>query len=52
MCQKESGGAIVAAKEAHSTQRGQQPRMHGPGYLVHYRSKLKKLPTNNTPLRN
>src|SRR6218665_88547 len=31
MCQKESWGAIVAPKEAHSTQRGQPPRMHGPG---------------------
>ena len=28
MCQKESWGAIVATKEAHSTQRDQQP-MHG-----------------------
>src|SRR6218665_825975 len=31
MCQKESWGAFVATKEAHSTQRGQPPRMHGPG---------------------
>jgi len=31
MCQKESWGAIVAPKEAHSTQRGQPRRMHGPG---------------------
>ena len=31
MCQKESWGAIVATREAHSTQRGQPPRMHGPG---------------------
>src|SRR6218665_4213747 len=31
MSQKESWGAIVATKEAHSTQRGQPPRMHGPG---------------------
>src|SRR6218665_2473418 len=33
MCQKESWGAIVARlapKEAHSTQRDQPPRMHGP----------------------
>src|SRR6218665_417010 len=29
MCQKESWGAIVATKEAHSTQKGQPPRMHG-----------------------
>jgi len=32
MCQKEFLGAIVAPKEAHSTQRGQPPRMHGPGW--------------------
>src|SRR6218665_1645210 len=31
MCQKESWGAIVATKEAHSTQWDQPPRMHGPG---------------------
>src|SRR6218665_1939851 len=31
MCQKETWGAIVAPKEAHSTQRGQPSRMHGPG---------------------
>jgi len=31
MGQKESWVAIVAPKKAHSTQRGQPPRMHGPG---------------------
>jgi len=31
MCQKQSWVAIVAPKEGHSTQRGQAPRMHGPG---------------------
>src|SRR6218665_107827 len=31
MCQKESWGAIFATTEAHSTQRDQPPRMHGPG---------------------
>src|SRR6218665_3070628 len=32
MCQKEPWGAIFfATKEAHSTQRGQPRRMHGPG---------------------
>src|SRR6218665_1645821 len=30
MCQKESWGAIFATTEAHSTQRDQPPRMHGP----------------------
>jgi len=33
MCQKEYWGAIVATKGAHSTQRGQPPRMHGPGHI-------------------
>src|SRR6218665_3900375 len=31
MCQKDSWGAIVAPKEAHSTQRDLPPRMHGSG---------------------
>ena len=31
MCQKESWEAIFATEEAHSTQRGQPPRIHGPG---------------------
>ena len=31
MCLKESWGGIFVTKEAHSTQRGQPPRMHGPG---------------------
>jgi len=31
MYQKESWGAIVAPKEAHSIQRGQPMRMHGLG---------------------
>ena len=30
MCRKESWGASAAPKKTHSTQRGQQPRMHGP----------------------
>jgi len=30
MCQKESWGAIVVPKEAHSTQSGQPPRTQGP----------------------
>src|SRR6218665_1756927 len=32
MSQKESWGAMVATKEAHSTQMGQPRRMHGPGW--------------------
>src|SRR6218665_2925913 len=39
MCQKETWGAIVAPEEAHSTQRGQPPRMHGPG-LWKYEQKV------------
>src|SRR6218665_926509 len=31
MCQKESWEAIFTTTEAHSTQRDQPPRMHGPG---------------------
>src|SRR6218665_1729629 len=42
MCQKESWGAIVAPKEAHSTQRGQSPRMHGPG-LWRYEQKQQRV---------
>ena len=42
MCQKESWGAIVATKEAHSTQRGQPPRMHGPG-LWRYKQKEQRV---------
>src|SRR6218665_3114831 len=42
MCQKESWEAIVAPKEAHSTQRGQPPRMHGPG-LWRYEQKEQRV---------
>src|SRR6218665_3371098 len=35
MCQKESWGAIFATTEAHSTQRDQPPRMHGPGLWMY-----------------
>src|SRR6218665_156776 len=34
MCQKESWEAVFATTEAHSTQRDQPPRMHGPGLKV------------------
>src|SRR6218665_2969971 len=37
MCQKESWGAIFATTEAHSTQRDQPPRMHGPGLWMYER---------------
>src|SRR6218665_440272 len=43
MCQKETWGAIVAPKEAHSTQRGQPPRMQGPG-LWRYEQKATFVP--------
>src|SRR6218665_1728827 len=42
MCQKESWGAIVATKEVHSTQKGQPPRMHGPG-LWRYEQKEQRV---------
>ena len=42
MCQKESWGAIFATKEAHSTQKGQPPRMHGPG-LWRYEQKEQRV---------
>src|SRR6218665_2301989 len=41
MCQKETWGAIVAPKEAHSTQRGQPPRMHGPGLWKYEQKEVK-----------
>src|SRR6218665_1567387 len=42
MCLKESWGAILATKEAHSTQRGQPPRMHRPG-LWRYEQKEQRV---------
>ena|SRR6218665_521100 len=42
MCQKEFWGAIFATKKAHSTQRGQPPRMHGPG-LWRYEQKEQRV---------
>src|SRR6218665_2650948 len=42
MCQKESWGTIFATEEAHSTQRGQPPRMHGPG-LWRYKQKEQRV---------
>src|SRR6218665_468571 len=44
MCQKESWGAIFATMEAHSTQMGQPPRMHGPG-LWRYEQKEQRVTT-------
>src|SRR6218665_2115036 len=46
MCQKESWGAIFATTEAHSTQRDQPPRMHGPGLWM-YEQKVQRV----TPVR-
>src|SRR6218665_1562287 len=42
MCQKESWEAIFATTEAHSTQRDQPPRMHGPG-LWRYEQKEQRV---------
>src|SRR6218665_2322548 len=42
MRQKESWGAIFATEETHSTQRGQPPRMHGPG-LWRYEQKEQRV---------
>jgi len=42
MCRKESRGAIAVTKEAHSTQWGQPPRMHGPD-LWKYRQKEQRV---------
>src|SRR6218665_1385732 len=44
MCKKESWGAIFATKEAHSTQRGQPPRMHGPGLWRHEQKEQRVTP--------
>src|SRR6218665_2753781 len=44
MCQKESWGAIFATTEAHSTQRGQPPRMHGPGLWMHEQKEQRVTP--------
>src|SRR6218665_2261684 len=48
MCRKESWGANVVPKDAHSTQRGQPPRMHGPGL---WRYKQKEERVTPVPLR-
>src|SRR6218665_1617076 len=44
MCQKESWGAIVATRKAHSTQRGYPPRKHGPGMWRHEQKKQRVTP--------
>src|SRR6218665_2191682 len=44
MRQKESWRAIFATKEAHSTQRGQPPRMHGPGLWTYEQKEQKVTP--------
>src|SRR6218665_3425807 len=51
MCQKESWGAIFATKEAHSTQRDQPPRMHGPG-LWRYEQKEQRVSSVHALLVN
>src|SRR6218665_12376 len=47
MCQKDPWGAIVVSMEAHSTQRGQPPRMHGSGL---WRDEQKKQRVTPVPL--
>src|SRR6218665_1854481 len=44
MRQKESWGAIFATKEAYSTQRGQPPRMHGPGLWMYEQKEQRVTP--------
>src|SRR6218665_2140495 len=44
MCQKESWGAIFATTEAHSTQRDQPPRMHGPGLWLYEQKEQRVTP--------
>src|SRR6218665_47775 len=44
MCQKESWGAIFAITEAHSTQRDQPPRMHGPGLWMYEQKEQRVTP--------
>src|SRR6218665_1890696 len=44
MCQKESWGAIFGTTEAHSTQRDQPPRMHGPGLWMYEQKEQRVTP--------
>src|SRR6218665_3941527 len=44
MCEKESWGAIFATTEAHSTQRDQPPRMHGPGLWLYEQKEQRVTP--------
>src|SRR6218665_2452651 len=44
MCQKESWGAIFATTEAHSIQRDQPPRMHGPGLWMYEQKEQRVTP--------
>src|SRR6218665_640740 len=44
MCQKESWGAIFATTEAHSTQRDQPPRTHGPGLWMYEQKEQRVAP--------
>ena len=41
---KESWGAIFATTEAHSTQRDQPPRMHGPGLWMYEQKEQRVTP--------
>src|SRR6218665_3366328 len=44
MCQKESWEAIFATTEAHSTQRDQPPRKHGPGLWMNEQKEQRVTP--------
>src|SRR6218665_1115988 len=44
MCQKESWEAIFATTEAHSTQKDQPPRMHGPGLWMYEQKEQRVTP--------
>src|SRR6218665_1199897 len=43
-CVRKNPGAIVAPKEAHSTQRDQPPRMHGPGLWMYEQKEQRVTP--------
>src|SRR6218665_244266 len=49
MCQKESWGAIFATTEAHSTQRDQPQRMHGPGLWMYEQKEQRVTPVPMIP---
>src|SRR6218665_2060018 len=52
MCRKESCGAIAVPMEAHSTQRGQLPRMHGPGLWKYGQKEQRVTPPRSNEQRD